>query len=357
MKLDLDYSAARGLSAVRYLRAITLAKGDPVGALAFAESQNWSDRGKITSAIRAAVDAVDSDTASAMFAPVANDLVELVMPATIVGQLPGLRRVPMNTRVMGQTAGGTGTWRGEGSAIAVTQAAFDSIGTLTPLTVAGIVVQTSELARLSNPASDAVLRRDLQRALADALNSAFISPSNSGSAGVKPASVTYPATPIPSTGSSIAQISADLQNVIEALLDAGGDLTASAWVMNPRTAAFLAGLRGSSGGPVYPEVSALGGRLLGLPVIVTKGMPIAATTAATTAIALVDGSGISYAEDGADLQAGHDATLEMDSAPSDGATAKISLWQENLVAWRGVLYVNWKIGRAGAAQYISGVTY
>ncbi len=356
--MNLDTSRATGLSAVRYLRSLSVARGDPVGALAYAESQgHWSDRGRIVTALRAAVDAVDSTSAAAIMAPIGNDLVELIMPATIVGQLPGLRRVPMNTRVTGQTAGGTAVWRGEADSISVSEAAYNSIGTLTPLSVAGIVVQTLELARLSNPATDAVLRRDLQRALADALNAAFIDPANSGSAGVKPASVTSAATPISSTGSSIAQIATDLQNCIEAVLDAGGDLTTSAWVVNPRTAAFLAGLRGTAGGPVHPDITPLGGRLVGLPVVVTRGMPISATTAATTAIALVDGSGISYAEDGADLQAGHHASLEMDSAPTDGATAKISLWQENLVAWRGVLYVNWKIGRAGAAQYISGVAY
>lgn len=356
MNLD-PTPSARGLSAVRYLRAMTLAKGDPVAAQAYAESQNWSDRNRVVQAIRAAVDAVDSTSAAGLMQPVGTDLVELVAAASIVGRLPALRRVPMNVRSIGMTAGSAAGWRGEGSAIRVSRAAVASIGTLTPLSVAAIIVTTAELARLSDPSVDAVLRRDLQRALAAALDAAFIDAANAGDPGVKPASVTNGVSAIPSTGSSIAQIGADLHSAITALLDAGGDLGAAAWVMHPRSAAFLAGLRGTTGGPVHPEVTALGGRLVGLPVITSASVPVAATTGEPTIIALVDSSGITFAQDGAHLEVAHHATLQLDDAPTDDPSEQISLWQENLAAWRGVLYTNWSVARAGSVQYISGVTY
>ncbi len=356
MNLDAPRTPA-GLSATRYLRALSVAKGDPVGAIAFAESQNWSDRHRVVQALRAAVDATDATSAAGLMQPVGTDLVELVAAASIVGRLPALRRVPMNVRAIGMTAGSTAAWRGEGSAIAVSRAALDSIGTLSPLSVAAIVVTTAELARLSDPSVDAVLRRDLQRALAAALDVAFIDAGNAGDPGVRPASVTNGVTPIPSTGSSIAQIGTDLHSAIKALLDAGGDLTASAWVMHPRTAAFLAGLRGTTGGPVYPEVTPLGGRLVGLPVLVSPSVPIAATTGEPTTISLVDSSGICYAQDGAHLEIALHASLQLDDAPSSDPAEQISLWQQNLAAWRGVLYTNWTVARSGAVQYVSGVTY
>lgn len=355
--MNLDHTTARGLSAVRYLRAMTLAKGDPVAAQAYAEGQNWTDRNRVVQAIRAAVDATDSTSAAGLMQPVGADLVELVAAASIIGRMPALRRVPMNVRSIGQTAGTTAAWRGEGTPITVSRAALDSIGTLTPLSVAAVVVTTIELARFSDPAVDQVLRRDLQRALAAALDAAFIDAANAGDPGVKPASVTNAATPIPSTGSSIAQIATDLHSAITALLDAGGDLGAAAWVMNPRTAAFLAGLRGAAGGPVHPEITPLGGRLIGLPVITSAAVPLAATTGEPTVIALVDSSGIAFAQDGAHLEVAQHASLQLDDAPSSDPAEQISLWQQNLAAWRGVLYCNWTVARAGAAQYISGVTY
>lgn len=353
-----EHRSPAGLSAVRYLRCLSVAKGDVAGALAYCEGQgHWNDRARIVQALRSAVDATDSTSAAGLMQAVGNDLVELVAAASIVGQMPALRRVPMSTRVTGMTAGGSAGWRGEGSAITVTKAAFDSIATMSPLSVAGIVVTTQELARLSDPSADAVLRRDLQRAVAAALDTAFIDAGNAGDPGVRPASVTNGVSAIPSTGSSIAQIGADLHSAIKALLDAGGDLTASAWVMHSRTAAFLAGLRGTTGGPVFPEVSALGGHLLGLPVITSAAVPISVATGEPTIIALVDSSGVCYAQDGAQLEVALHASLQLDDAPSSDPAEQIGLWQQNLVAWRGVIYTNWLVGRPGCVQYISGVTF
>lgn len=357
MKLDLDPSNARGLSAVRFLRAMTVARNDPIGAQAFAESQNWSDRARIVQAIRSAVDPLNTTTGAAMMGPVGADLVELVAAASIVGKLPALRRVPMNVRSIGMTAGASAGWRGEGAPIRVSALALASIGTLLPLSVAGIIVTTAELVRLSDPAVDAVLRRDLQRAMAAALDSAFIDAGNAGDPGAKPASVTNGATPIPSTGNSIAAIGADLHGAITALLDAGGDISAAAWIMHPRSAAFLSGLRGTTGGPVHPDITPLGGRLIGLPVITSASVPIAATTGEPTSITLLDSSGVTYAQDGAHLEVALHASLQLDDAPSGDPAEQISLWQENLAAWRGVLYTNWSVARAGCVQCIGGVTF
>ena len=357
MKLDLDPSTARGLSATRYLRAMTVARGDPIAAQAYAESQNWSDRNRVVQAIRAAVDPLDSTGADAMLGPVATDLVELVSAASIVGKLPALRRVPMNARSTAVTTGATAAWRGEGTPITVSKLALASITTLTPLSVASVVVVTRELVRFSDPSVDAVLRRDLQRALASALDSAFIDASNAGESAVKPASVTNGVSAVPSTGASVAQIGADLQAAIEALLDAGGDLTSAAWVVNPRTASFIAGLRGSGGSPVHPEATCIGGRLLGLPLIASSAVPIAATTGEPTTITLIDSSGVVFAENGAHLEVAQHASLQLDDAPTSDPSEQVSLWQQGLAAWRATLHVNWVAARAGCVAVISGVTF
>ena len=43
---------------------------------------------------------------------IANEFLELLRPATILGKIPGLRNVPFNTKVPAQTAGGTYGWVG-----------------------------------------------------------------------------------------------------------------------------------------------------------------------------------------------------------------------------------------------------
>ena len=57
---------------------------------------------------------------------VANEFLELLRPATILGKIPGLRNVPFNTKVPSQTAGGTYGWVGESKPKPVTKLAFSS---------------------------------------------------------------------------------------------------------------------------------------------------------------------------------------------------------------------------------------
>ena len=81
---------------------------------------------------------------------IADDFLALLRPATILGKIPGLRNVPFNTKVPAQTAGGTYGWVGEAKPKPVTKLAFSS-ETLGISKVAGIIVLTEELVRLSQP--------------------------------------------------------------------------------------------------------------------------------------------------------------------------------------------------------------
>jgi len=83
----------------------------------------------------------------------ASEFVEFLRPQTIVGRIPGLRRVPFNVRFNGQTSGGTGYWVGEGAPKPLTSFAFEA-NTLTYTKVAAISVITQELARFSTPSAE-----------------------------------------------------------------------------------------------------------------------------------------------------------------------------------------------------------
>jgi HK97 family phage major capsid protein len=266
--------------------------------------------------------------------------------------------VPFQTQLVAQTGGSTAYWAGQGRSKPLTESAFAETVTLGIAKVTGVAVVTDELVRLSTPAAEATILRDLGRAVAQAIDETFIDPSQVAVAGISPASITSGATPTASSGSSVAQIDSDLGATIDALVAAGSDLSTAQWVMHPRTASFLSRLRGTGGSLAYPAMSALGGTLAGLPVLVSANVPVGATTGEPTIIALIDGDGVLLADDrDAVLTVATSASVEVDTAPTSDARALASLWQMNMVGLRAERFVNWMPRRSGAVQYISGVTF
>lgn len=356
MILDQDPAHPVGTTATRYARAVLVGNGDPMVSLGFVERQHgWSDRERLVAVCRAAVDATDSTSAAGLMQPVGADLIALVEEASLPGRMRGLRRLPANTPVLAQTSGASAVFTGEVGLIPVSALAFSEPLTLVPLACGAIIVQTRELARMSTPKSDAILRRDLQRALAAGVDKAFIG-GGAGTPGIEPASITSNAPAVASSGATADDVAADLAGAVGRLVAAGGDVESAVWIVHPRTAAYLAALRGAAGSPAFPEASALGGRLLGLPALVSRAVPLTGSPT-TTSIALADASGIAYTTDGATVTSAQHGSLQMDDAPAGGAAPLISLWQENLIALRAVVFANWAVVRPGAVQEIDDVAY
>ncbi|MNG11437.1 hypothetical protein D3C84_949820 [compost metagenome] len=57
------------------------------------------------------------------------------------------------------------------------------------------------------------------------------------------------------------------------------------------------------------------------------------------------------------LDVSREASLQMDSAPADGAQELVSLWQNNMVALRAERFINWKRRRPQAVGYIDSANY
>jgi HK97 family phage prohead protease len=122
------------------------------------------------------------------------DFVEFLRPRTILGRfgqngVPGLRNVPFNVPLVGQTEGSQGYWVGEGDAKPLTRFAYER-NILDIFKVANIAVVTEELLRRSNPAAEALLRDNLAAAIAARLDIDFINPAKAAVAGISPASIT-----------------------------------------------------------------------------------------------------------------------------------------------------------------------
>jgi hypothetical protein len=94
---------------VRAACAVLACKGNRFEAAEYAK--RWDDSTpEVSLSLKAAI-APGTATDSVWAGPlvnqnIANDFLELLRPATIIGQIPNLRTVPFNTKVPSQTGGG-----------------------------------------------------------------------------------------------------------------------------------------------------------------------------------------------------------------------------------------------------------
>lgn len=288
---------------------------------------------------------VDYTTASGEF-------LELLRPATIVDRIQGMRRVPFMTRMPSQTAGSTGNWVGEGLSKPVSALAFSDL--LFPFAkMATIVVMTQELIRMSTPSAEALVRDDIVKGLAAFKDSQFLDPTVAPLANVRPGSVTNGVTAIPSSGSTVADVTADLAAATLAITNANVPLVNPVWIMTPTALNFLMTLRTAQDVFAYRD-ELQGGTLLGYPVITTTS-PALPVVGGLSSIILIEASQIAYADDGdVTLDASDQASLQMDSAPATPPTPLVSLWQQNLIAIKGEQYAYWMRLRDVAVQIITG---
>jgi HK97 family phage major capsid protein len=264
--------------------------------------------------------------------------------------------VPSGVRSIAAINGSGAYWTGEGQPRPMSRMTFDG-ETLTPLSVSAILVTTAELLRSSAPSAESVLSRDLAGAAVQAMDEAFIDPANGGIANVKPAAITHGVGAFVSTGSSLAQIDADLAGMIDALSEAGSDLQFASFVMAPRSALYLARLRGTGGALAHPGMTAKGGTLLGLPAITSAAVPHSGSPATST-ITLLDAAQVLVADEGAAaLELSERGALQMESAPGSGAQNLVSLWQTNAAALKTTRYANWRKCRPNVARVLTGVSY
>ena len=166
-----------GAAFVRAMMAILRSKGDTMRALDYAKA--WKDSTpEVELMVKAAVapgDTVNPAWAGALvqIRQAENEFLELLRPATIIGKITNLRQVPFNTQVPLQTGGGTYGWVGQGAAKPVTKLALTTTA-IQFSKAAGIIVITEELAKLSSPSAEAIVRADMIAGIAQFLDAQFI---------------------------------------------------------------------------------------------------------------------------------------------------------------------------------------
>ena len=357
----------KGTGFVRYTMALAIGKGDIMQAERIAAgNERWrTETPEVEGVLKAAVAAgttTDPTWAGPLvqYQNLAAEFVEYLRPMTIIGRIPGLRRVPFKIKIPRQTGAASVGWVGEGRVKPISALAFDSI-TLDISKIAGIVVLTDELVRLSSPAAEGLVRDELAAAIVQYMDSQFVDPAKAAT-DVSPASITNGVTPIPASGTTGSALRTDVRALMASFLDSNMQLQNATWIMTQQTALGIALMQNALGQAEFAGISMQGGTFLGLPVVTSEGVPQSGGSPADGfPIILVNAGDVLLADDGqVMIDASREASLQMDNAPDSpptGATNLLSLWQHNMMAIKAERYINWAKRRADCVGYISGAKY
>jgi len=344
----------KGTAFTRYVLAKINGNGSRADAIAYAESRrDWMDQTpEVVLALKAVVNP-GTTTEPAWAAPLAvvqpmrDEFLELLRPATLIGKIPGLRKVPFNISMPVQTGGGTYQWVGENASKPVGNLQFTSANLLIAK-AAGIIVISQELAKVSSPNAESAIRNDMIKGMATYLDTQFIDPTVAAVANTSPASITNAAVSIGSAGTSAANAETDFKALVSSLITGNQGSVGTAVLIMSEVHAFVLSLaRTLNGERMFPDLTPMGGSISGIPVITSQ---VAGTT-----VALVIPGEILLADDGGvEIDVSKEASVEMNTAPTSPATAAsvyISLWQLNLIGLRAERFINWKRARLNGVRY------
>jgi HK97 family phage major capsid protein len=290
----------------------------------------------------------------AAHAEVVGGLVAAQRAASVLGKLRGVRRVPFNTRTVAATTGSEGSFVLEGTPAPVAE--MDLATTqLAHAKYQCVLVFTRELTRTWTPAAEDSIGADLVAGAAAGIDKAFL---GDPSAVAEPASILHGITPLPSTGGTVAAITNDLKALLAQQIAFGNDLSNSVFVMSAKTALHISTLRDPSG-LAFPTMNVAGtGTLFGLPALVSGGVALAGSPSDGGYIALLNPARILLADDGeALLDVSQHGAVQMQSAPSTGGQALLSLWQHGFSAVRVTRFINWARASDDAVSLLGDVQY
>jgi HK97 family phage major capsid protein len=274
----------------------------------------------------------------------ANAFLAAVAPKTILGRLVGMRMVPANKFVPATSQPAAAGWVGEGLPAPITRLTTATI----TIPIAKLAIPfpfSAELLRLGGDVVTRLFESDFQRAISLALDSALLDGA-AAVAGLRPASILHGLTSL-NGGSPVTFDEGDVTTL--ALAVASGYAYMPYFVCSPAGAWYLASLR-TSGVKIFPDVTAAGGSINGVPVLVSP--------AAGNKLALIDATSVLCADEGLVIDGSRHSTLEMlnsgmvQSGDTGTGTSLVSLWQSGVIVLRGTRFVSWALGRVDGAAYV-----
>lgn len=278
-----------------------------------------------------------------------NEFLEMLRPRTLIGRIPGFRQVPFNISMPSQTTGGTYGWVGQNKPKPVTKADYATV-TVGFAKAAGIIVISEELARLSTPSAEGLVREEMIAGMGQFLDTQLVDPSIAAVTGVNPAAITNGAATVASSGVTGAAAKADLAARVAVFVAANIPVSESVWLMNESNAFGIGLSVNSLGQPLFPGFNGTdGGNLLGVPVVVSNNVGARVILVHAPSILVAD-------EGGVRIDVSREATIQMDTAPTDtvdATTVYQSLWQRNLIGLKAERFISWTRARSAAVTYIT----
>jgi HK97 family phage major capsid protein/HK97 family phage prohead protease len=361
-----------GVKFARMAMCLARAKMDNMGATPeayYRADRRWMDTAPdVAMALKTAVPAGDTTTSGwasewAYAQNIASEFIEYLRPKTLIGRIPGWRNVPFNIRVGSATGGSTGYWVGQGAPVPVSKMTSSSTS-LGIAKVAGIVAIDKELARLSTPSAEMMVRNDLTRELQKTLDSDLIDPNNGGQTNIQPASLTYGLTPVTPTGTTYATFVADWKTLTATAIAAELPMSQAVVVMSESTAQALSMMVTSLGNPQFPGLTMTGGSLNGLPVFTTTLATISGSPQFSNIIVLIFPGEVFLADDGqATVEANDQVAIQLLDNPTNAstsgttATTMVSMWQTESIAVKAVRYINWSKARSQCCAFLQAAAY
>lgn len=358
----------KGIRLARAAMALVQAKGDRALAGSIARERWGSQTPEVETFVKTAVAAGDSTTSGwasqlAYAQDMASEFVEYLRPMTILGKLPTLRRVPFNIRYGVQDGTSTGNWVGQGSPIPVSKPSVTS-GSLGIAKASAMVAIDEELARLSSPSAEMLVRDDMAKTLATFLDVQFVDPNVAASANVSPASITNGVTSVAATGTDADHLRTDLATILTNLSRNELNLGDVVWIMTPEQALNIGLMLSSLGTPLFPGINAKGGELLGLPVVTSNSANIPGSPNSGKMIIAAVVPEILLADDGqVEIDVSREAAIQLLDNPtnastgSTAATTMVSMFQTHSIALRATRWINWAKRRSTAVEFIKEAAY
>jgi len=322
--------------------------------------RRWPDSPEVAIALKATIDAGDTTTSgwASQLVPSAVLMAEefrgIYRPQTIIGRIPGLRRVPFNIAVPIETASGTAQWVGEGAPKPVTKLTLTSV-TLRWAKAAAIVAITDELARHSTPDAEMVVRDSMVQTLVRFFDAYFVGAAAEVS-NVAPAGILNGISSTAASSTTAAAFRTDMNNLLNNFTANNIPLSNIVLLMSSTQAVALSLMVTDLGVSLFSSITREGGSILGFPVIISEAV-------GTKIIALNVPDILLAEEPGVQVAISREASIEMSDTPIQGDQSPFtsavlkSAFQNNLIFIRVEQYITWKAARSTGVEYITGNAY
>ncbi len=286
------------------------------------------------------------------------EIIEFLRPASVVRRL-GPVSIPMTTgtiRIPKVVVGASAGYIGENTNAPKTQQQFGQVQ-LTFKKLACLVPISNDLLRYSSPGADSIVRDDVVRAMAQAENNAFLRGDGVNGSPRGLLNWTLPGGLLTANNTvSLANITADLGQMIVNLMNNNIPMIKPVWIWAPRTWNYLMTVQTANG--VFPfRDELMRGTFWGWPYGTTTAVPInLSTVAANTANIQSE----VYLSDFADAALGESLNLTVDASQEaayhDGSNVVAAFSQDQTVI-RAIQEHDFVMRRQESVCILQGVVY